>query len=500
MKRYRLLAVVLGIALAWSLPVRAAEWLWLDSPHFEMLTDTDAATARKLLIELEQFRSVFLQFMDAEPEIGMRTTVVYFAAEKDFDRYKPQYNGKTKSVAGFFTGSEINGFMAVGRGANLADAKRVIYHEYAHALYHEVGWSPPLWLNEGTAEVFSTYEASKGVAHLGRAPVEHVQVLRGQGLVPLGRLLQVGLGSPDYNETRKQGMFYAESWVLSHYLICNRDPAWRAKLNAFMPNLTAGYVDEAAFRAGLGVGFGQMEKLLTDYIYGGSYLVFSVAVPEAGIAATLRVRPAAAEEREVVLQLLQALSRDASAADYQLILLAEKYPQSARVREAIAARALNAGDEARAKDYVQRALDLGTSNTRAYWYLGEQQLHSWLMRDIGPAKRLGAEDTAQLRELFHRVIKDCPRAIDAWEALARTEAFAPEPERAAVEKIVAFSATAPADPRVLQAKMLAAFAYKRLGETELARKLAGEVEAAPTVNPGTKAFNRVLLGDLLPPL
>ena len=498
MRRNSCLVWALVIACFSPLPVRAAaSWLWLDSPHFEMLTDTDEETARKLLVELEQFRSVFMQFMDAEPEIGMRTTVVYFEAEKDFDRYKPQYQGRNKSVAGFFIGSEINGFMAMGRGANFADAKRVIYHEYVHALYHEVGWAPPLWLNEGTAEVFSTYEVKKGVAYVGRAPVYHVQVLRGQNLVPLGRLLQVGHGSPDYNESSRQGMFYAESWVLAHFLICNRDPAWRAKLNAFLPRLTEGPVGEEAFRAGLGVGFAEMEKLLTDYIYGGSYLVSKSTVTEAGIAATLRVKPAVPEEREIVLQLLQALSRDAAAADYQLIVLAEKYPQSARVREAIAARALRAGDQDRARDYMQRALELNTPNTRVSWYLGQEMLRSWLMRDVGPAKRLGATDTVELRQLLHRVIQDYPRAVDAWEALARTEAFAPEPDRAAVEKIAAFCETVPADPRALQAKMLAGFAYKRLGETELARKIAREVDTAPAVNPGTKAFNRRLLGDLL---
>lgn len=464
-----------------------------------MLTDADEGTARTLMVELEQFRSVFLQFMGEEPEIPMQVTVVYFASDRDFDRYKPQYQGKMKSVAGFFTGSSINGFMAIGRGPNFTETKRIIYHEYVHALYHELGWRPPLWLNEGTAEVFSTYAIRRGAAELGSAPESHVQLLRNRQLVPLERLLSVGHDSPDYNEQFRQGMFYAESWALAHFLICNSDPTWRARLNAFLPRLTSGPLSEADFRAALGVSFAQMEGLLNDYIYGGRYTIFKFPVPQAEIAAKIRVRPAQPAERDLTLQLLAALSRDSTTADYQLLVLLEKFPTSARVCEAIATRAMNAGDVEKAWDYLRRAVERGTQNTRVYWLLGDELRRRWLTTDMGPNKRLGSIVAADLRAMLGRVVQDDPTAVDAWEALARTEAFAPEPDPRTVERICALSEQRPDDPRLWQARMLAGFAYKRLGETERAREIGSQVDAAKAVSPGTRRFNRLLLGDLLPP-
>jgi hypothetical protein len=492
----RWLLVACVFCPATALP--AANWLRLDSPHFEMLTDADEAAARSHLVELEQFRSVFLQFMGEEPEIGMKVTVVLFASEAGFERFKPIYRGGAKSVAGFFVGSGINGFMALARGSSLSETKRVIYHEYVHALYHELGWRPPLWLNEGTAEVFSTYRIRRGQAELGLASPYHVELLRHTQLMPVGDLLQVGHDSPAYNETSRQGLFYAQSWALAHYLVCNSDSSWRARLNAFLPRLTEGPVSEEEFRAGLGIGYAEMTQALDRYIYGGAYQIFRFPVPEKEISSRITVRRPEPAERDVTLQLLEAFSRDSAAAEYQLLTLAEKHPESPVFYEAIASLAVRQWNTERAQDYMRRAVERNTTNTRVYWLLGEDLRRRWLVSGLGPNKRLGAVATGELRATFGRVVRDQPGAIDAWEALARTEAFAPEPERATLDRIRALAAQHPADPRVLQALMLAGFGYKRLGDSDLARDIARQVDAAEATRPGTRQFNRVLLGDLLP--
>jgi len=487
---------ILGLLASGS--AGAADWLQLDSPHFEMFTDTNEKEARSLLVELEQFRSVFLQFMGEEPEIDMKVTVVFFASQEGFERYKPRHEGKTKPVAGFFTGSGINGFMALARGHDLAETKRVIYHEYVHALYHELGWRPPLWLNEGTAEVFSTYRIRRGNAELGVASEFHVQLLRHYQLMPTERLLRVGMDSPEYNESSRQGLFYAQSWALSHFLICNGDATWRARLNAFLPRLTAGPVSEEEFRAGLGVGFREMKELIDNYIYGGGYLVFKFPVPEAQIAAKIRVGRAQPADRDITLQLLEAFSRGSAAAEYQLVVLSEKLPDSPVICEAIASQALREGNEERARDYMRRAVERNSTNMRVYWLLAEDLTRRWLRNGIGPDKRLGAATTADLRALLERIVQHEPDAIDAWEALARTEAFAPEPNRDTLGRISVLSAQRPDDPRLLQARMLVGFGYRRLGEIDLAREIARQVEEAKATAPGTRGINRRLLGDLLP--
>ena len=64
----------------------------------------------------------------------------------------------------------------------------------------------PLWLNEGFADYFSTYEESAGgqEALIGRAVSNHLYRLGQAKLLPLDELRQVDHGSPHYNERERQ--------------------------------------------------------------------------------------------------------------------------------------------------------------------------------------------------------------------------------------------------------------------------------------------------------
>lgn len=475
-----------------------ADWQLVQSKHFEMLTDADARIAESLLAELEHFRSTFIKFCEAEPEVGIRTTVVLFASPAGFDKYKPRYRGQPKGVSGYFVGSPINGFMALAIDQNLASTKRTIYHEYVHALFHEISWHPPLWLNEGTAEVFSTFSIRKAVGYLGEAPTEHARLLKQTKLMLMGRLLSIDHRSAEYNETGRSGLFYAQSWALAHFLICNADTTWRARLNALLPSLPSRGLQESEFKAALGAGFDEMSALLDDYIHGGRYTVLKYQLDEQGARASIKSRAATHEEKECILSLLEAYVTNPGQAGYRLLLLTEKYPDSPRLREAIAAVALREGDTERGMKNLRQAVELGTTNVRTYWVLGQNLRDTWLINGLGKQKRLGAAVVPELRTIFGRIVRESPQAIDAWEALARTEAFAPEPDRATLEQILRAGDKAGQDPRVIQMRMLAGFGLYRLGESAVAAEIAREVAASATADPRTKAFNAMLMGDLLP--
>ena len=63
----------------------------------------------------------------------------------------------------------------------------------------------PLWLNEGLAELYSTFESEDGKVAIGKPIERHVYWLRDQPLIPLRELFAVDVDSPTYNEGRRQG-------------------------------------------------------------------------------------------------------------------------------------------------------------------------------------------------------------------------------------------------------------------------------------------------------
>src|SRR5205807_288911 len=98
----------------------------------------------------------------------------------------------------------------------------IVLHEYVHFLLRENVGGLPLWISEGFAECYSTFElgSKQNEFSIGRAPERHITTLNETAtLTPLKRLLPIQQNSPEYNEESKQGLFYAESWAFVHYLI-----------------------------------------------------------------------------------------------------------------------------------------------------------------------------------------------------------------------------------------------------------------------------------------
>ena len=86
----------------------------------------------------------------------------------------------------------------------------VIFHEYTHLLLRRNDEIWPLWLKEGMAEMYSTFEVSDGYhVRIGQPIDHHLQLLAHEPLMPLHQNLvfNVANNSPQYNERSQSGNF-----------------------------------------------------------------------------------------------------------------------------------------------------------------------------------------------------------------------------------------------------------------------------------------------------
>ncbi len=403
---------------------RAAEhWIVGRTEHFEMYSSASEADSRHMLVSLEQFRANFLALFPLRGASEPRTTVVLFGSDSAFRAYKPLYEGKPKDVAGYFIPGTDEVAIALSSDTpdRESDPAEVIYHEYVHLLLDVRDAHYPLWLEEGLAEVFSTFSIDKGKVEYGLAKDRHVALLQHSSLLPLDKLFAVTHESPDYNEDGRMGIFYAESWAFTHYLVCGENKANASRLNLFMQRLAQGAPIEASFREAFGTDYRVQEDALRRYLDGGGY--YKRRVPAVGHEVKVTFRPATDLERDfALLNLRWRVHHNADAAGRALALLG-KDPNQPRPHELLAAIAADAGDSNGAREHWQRAAELNSDNPWIYVQLLRDQLSAYdgpMMLDV----RLPNERILPLRAWANRALTLSPENADAIELAITIEALA----------------------------------------------------------------------------
>ena len=142
-------------------------------------------------------------------------------------------------VAFFQPGEDVN-YIAV---PPMGELPNVVLHEYVHLMLRDNVGSLPVWITEGLAEFYSTFETGgkQNEFTIGRAPDRHLATLMEPAqFLPLKNLLSVQQNSPEYNAHSRQGIFYAESWAVVHYMILGPESKRKSQFVQLLMALTRG--------------------------------------------------------------------------------------------------------------------------------------------------------------------------------------------------------------------------------------------------------------------
>ena len=247
---------------AWAVIARGAEaeptWLRIATPEFTIITSLDRKEAIARGNEFAQYiaalRSYFSDTAAALPPL----TIVVFADDADFGQYRPQKNGKPERVGGYFVRHES--WSVIGQPAHTTDeARRTIFHEAVHWFTSASETPNPAWLEEGMAEVFSTFRVEPGKAVWAELIPDHVERVAHEKLLPLERLLFTPR-SEVFDDIRHTNMFYAESWAFVHMLMFGKTKVARSALSAYSKKLASGMNPDSAFIDAFGRTYQEMDR------------------------------------------------------------------------------------------------------------------------------------------------------------------------------------------------------------------------------------------------
>jgi hypothetical protein len=155
-----------ALLLAFAFPISAAPpdpWIRLTSPNFELFTTAGERNGRDLIRYLEQVRGFFTQAFGSRLPGAKPARIIAFRSEKEYRPYRP-----SQSATAFYQSGAEHDFIVMESAAR--EYYDVAIHEFTHLMIHQSPQAVPVWLNEGTAELYSNLQptGSKIVVGNGR--------------------------------------------------------------------------------------------------------------------------------------------------------------------------------------------------------------------------------------------------------------------------------------------------------------------------------------------
>ncbi|MGL6043968.1 MAG: DUF1570 domain-containing protein [Sandaracinobacteroides sp.] len=466
-----------------SLPAQLlAAWQSAETAHFRIHADLPTEDLAARAEVLEGFHALLVRATGRSLPDGAPPLDVFLV--KSLEDASP-WRGISAGIAGFYRADSgrISAFALAGGSGKPGGltSQQLLLHEYAHHFLLGSGrFAYPAWYVEGFAEYFSTATFAEGRVTYGLpAETRAIALAQGQWL-PLDRLLA---RDPRLARGSSAAMFYAQSWVLTHYLF--RTPGMRDKLAAYLRAQASGEDPVSAFRriidpdlagfqqklrrhAAAGIGPGEMS------VVGSSPTVDVQPLPASAGALLLRK---AALEHGAVPTGTGAQSRGTALAEIRS--LAAGYPDDAFAGRTVALAELQLGRPEAAGRLLDAELALAPRDA---------ELLRWRAQAARAART--AEGSAEARRFLVRSYSADPadwRTLHAYARLYRRTAD-PMPDEVMPILLKAYALA----PQVTEIVLDTALALSNAGRLDEAASVLEPLAFAPHGGPASELAQRML--------
>jgi hypothetical protein len=402
-------------------PPDPAGWVEARSENFTLYSNAGEDRTRKVAIQLELFRKALARItkglvLDAR----VPTTTFVFKNEAALTPYRNDREGRPMNVSGYFMPSPFGNFIALDATAGDSPI-RVVYHEYFHAVMEASLGDLPLWLNEGLAEYYSTFRSRDSLRkiEIGHPITEHLALLAERGTLPWSNVFETTADSPNYNEESRQGQFYAQSWLIVHFL-ASTDERTKA-LGKYLTLLRDGTEPDQAMSSALGFDRAGLAAAVEAYRQTGSGHV-AWELPEKEAAVTVTLRPLEPAELWLGLGALLAHGGPRNDAARHLEAARAAGAPAPAVDSLLGVAAMGAKDEPAAEVSLRRAVAGGGVTTEAAVLLAGVLLDRGFKRasEGGGGRTSTPAEFLEARTLLSAALEREPQCFPALLDLAQT--------------------------------------------------------------------------------
>jgi tetratricopeptide (TPR) repeat protein len=243
-------------------PAQYGDWIQVEIRGFTFYSDLKPRELEEQVLAFTRLQEIL------ENEVHLKSArpshVYVFSRHADaLPFFAASRLGGRQNLAGVFIPRNDANYIVIDASAG-ARPLRIIYHEYLHSLVNAAFESVPVWFNEGIAEYFSSFVSGKDFIEIGRPIPEHMAVVSTAPLYDIPQLFQIDHDSPEYNESSRTGILYAQSWALVHYLLVGR-PGHEVDWTRFLKILTDGVEQGEALELAFGVDQRGLNEEIVKY-------------------------------------------------------------------------------------------------------------------------------------------------------------------------------------------------------------------------------------------
>jgi tetratricopeptide (TPR) repeat protein len=390
--------LLLAAALIALTPASAlAEWRRAQSEHFVVYSDGSERALRDYTAKLERFDQLLTaRFGGAQAEA--RRLPVYLVS--DARALRVAVPGLPPGIAGYYSSSDADVFAVLVRG----ESDDILLHEYSHHVMARAGdMRYPGWFNEGFAEFFATATVTeRGAASFGLPNAGRLYALAQQRWLPMDVVLRAE-GSLGVTGQQQMGMYYAQSWALTHWLLS--DTARIRSLSAYVRAVNGGQDPVEAWQAIFAMTPDQLAAQLRAHV-GGRLTYAKLDLPPISPVITVTTLSPAADS--VILPAINARSWNPAEIDGPALLrtlqaAAARFPDDPLALVALGRAEMRWGDEAAAETALTHALDRQGDNVEGLI----------LMANLANKRGIDATDDAEQTRQWDLARSYIARALEA---------------------------------------------------------------------------------------
>jgi hypothetical protein len=525
---------------------RPESWRYARIGNFEVLSSVPERATRKLLADFATFAHAMSLVWPAPVNPVAASTLILCGNDGRFDQFAPPgaIRGDAIVPSVFLRNREqiaiivdVESDRVAIDPSNLTVANAVsaeyevdhykqLYREYVRYLLSQSQVRPPIWLEEGLAQIIMDIEldderliygkinslagaASGGEsadsdgtdptvsasAVVGEQPFN--AVLQNRKLIPLDVFFTITADDPVTQNPLGNNFWAKQAYLFVHFCMFGEDLRYQQALSTFVSRLAREPFSEALFKECFKTDLKGMNKELRGYILHTKhkYQRYTLKPGDALTPNSIQLRDATIPESALITgdALRLAGRHDLALAAYRSAFLRGMREPLILAGLGLTEAALNHPE--RAREFLEPAVKAGIPRPSAYVELARLRLADATSKPAASGKLDGAQMTAVLTPLFE-ARKQQPPLPETYELIAAAwaqSASAPKPENLAVldEGIRAF----PRNSRLLYS---AAQLYHQAGAAPIASSIARLGLRYPA-DEAAKARFEQLLASLPPP-
>lgn len=246
------------------------KWYIATTSNFTVLTDRGERVATEMATNLERFRAMLEMTTGMKISGEIRPVKVFATKRQRTYEFLVGDKKRARKTVGFFKDTTKGNYSALrlmsrSKSIDLS----ILMHEYTHYVSsNTLSVTMPYWYNEGQAEFLGATKFKDDQVLIYGVPVaHHLHTIMDLGWMPLEELLNTSY--INYKKSRKRHRFYAQGWLLVHYL--NSTPELSQQRTVFLTALNNGDSLQDATQSAFGISVKELNKQLRLYSRGNLY-------------------------------------------------------------------------------------------------------------------------------------------------------------------------------------------------------------------------------------